>query len=141
MSYEYDPLGRELAVTHTDGRRIASELTPNGWVRAIPGVLDEVVYDARGLPIRLHYANGVVTEVAYTKGPGQVRGQRTTGPAGQMLQEVRHERDQLGLLSAQRRFDARRHGRSRVQLRPAAAADRAASRTEACRSPTATTVT
>lgn len=99
LSYEYDALGREVALTHTDGRRIARELTPNGWVRAIPGILDDVVYDARGLPIRMSYANGVVTDVAYTKGPGHVRSQRTTGPAGQILHAVQFDRDELGRLA------------------------------------------
>lgn len=99
LSYEYDRLGREVAVTHTDGRRIERELGPNGWVRAIPGILDEVAYDARGLPIRLRYANGVVTEVDYTPGPGHVRSQRSTGPAGQVLHRMTYERDGLGLLT------------------------------------------
>jgi len=98
LSYEYDGLGREVAVTHTDGRRIERELTANGRVRAIPGVLDEVSYDARGLPTTLRYANGVVTEVAYEAGPGRVSHQRTTGPAGQVLHDVTYERDGLGLL-------------------------------------------
>ena len=68
-------------------------------MRAIPGVIDDVVYDARGLPIRLRYANGVVTELAYTNGPGRVRSQRTTGPAGQVLYDVRYERDPIGQLT------------------------------------------
>ena len=99
LTYEYDALGRELATTHTDGRRIARELTPNGWVRAIPGVIDDVVYDPRGLPIGIRYANGVVTELAYTRGPGRVRSQRTIGPAGQVLHDVGYDRDALGLLA------------------------------------------
>ena len=99
LEYEYDALGREVAITHTDGRRIARELTPNGWVRAIEGVLAAVRYDARGLPTHLRYANGVTSELAYTEGPGRVRSQRTTGPAGQLLHDVRYERDALGLVS------------------------------------------
>ncbi len=98
LSYEYDGLGRELAVTHTDGRRVERELTPNGRVRAISGILDEVAYDARGLPTTLRYGNGVVTEVEYEAGPGRVRRQRTIGPAGQVLHDVTYERDGLGLL-------------------------------------------
>ena len=98
LSYEYDALGRQLAVTHTDGRRIARELTMNGWVRSMPGILDEVSYDARGLPTALRYANGVVTEIAYSPGPGSVRSQRTTNPAGQLLHDVSYDRDGLGLL-------------------------------------------
>lgn len=99
LAYEYDALGREVAMTHTDGRRIARELTPNGWVRAIPGVLDNVFYNARGLPIRMRYANGVETDIAYTKGPGRVRSQRTTGPAGQTLYDITYERDGLGQMT------------------------------------------
>ncbi|MBC6461716.1 toxin TcdB middle/N-terminal domain-containing protein [Actinomadura sp. HBU206391] len=99
LSFEYDGLGRELAVTHTDGRRIARELTSNGWVRAIPGILDEISYDPRGLPTALRYANGVVTEVGYGPGPGRVEGQRTNGPAGQALHDVTYDRDDRGLLT------------------------------------------
>jgi RHS repeat-associated protein len=98
LAYEYDGLGRELAVSHTDGRRIERELTPNGWVRAIPGILDEVSYDARGLPTTLRYANGVVTDIDYTRGPGYVRRQRTTGPAGELLHDITYDRDDLGLV-------------------------------------------
>jgi RHS repeat-associated protein len=98
LSYEYDGLGREVAVIHTDGQRIERELTSNGRVRAIPGILDEISYDARGLPTAVRYANGVVTEVAYEAGPGRVSHQRTTSPTGQMLHDVTYERDGLGLL-------------------------------------------
>jgi RHS repeat-associated protein len=101
LAYEYDPLGREVAVTHTDGTRIARQLTPNGWTRAIPGFLNEVVYDPRGLPTRIVFANGVTTEIAYTEGPGRVKTQRTVGPTGQVMEDVVYSYDQLRLLLGQ----------------------------------------
>jgi RHS repeat-associated protein len=101
MSYEYDLLGRETATVHTDGTRISREFTPNGWVRAIPGFLDEAVYDPRGRPTHLAFANGVVTEIAYTPGPGRVKTQRTVGPGGQIMEDITYTYDELKLLLGQ----------------------------------------
>ncbi len=100
VSYEYDLLGRETARDHAGGPRVEKRLTPNGWVQAIPGVLDEVRYDARGLPVRIGYANGVVTEMTYTPGPGRLETRRTTGPGGQRFEDVTYEYDRLGMLLA-----------------------------------------
>ncbi len=101
LSYEYDLLGRETAMVHADGTRISRRLTPNGRVRAIPGFLDEVVYDPRGRPTRLAFANGVVTEIGYTPGPGRVNTQRTVGPGGQVMEDFTYTYDQLKLLLGQ----------------------------------------
>ena len=98
LTYEYDLLGRETAVTHTDGTRVAKTLTPNGWVRAIPGFLNQVDYDPRGLPSRLVYANNVTTELSYTPGPGRVMRQKTLGPAAQVMEDVNYQYDKLELL-------------------------------------------
>ncbi|MGH3372553.1 MAG: toxin TcdB middle/N-terminal domain-containing protein, partial [Nocardioidaceae bacterium] len=101
LAYEYDLLGREIAHTHTDGTRIARQLAPNGWVRAIPGFLNEVAYDPRGLPTRLVFANGVTTELTYTDGPGRVATQRTVGPGGQLMEDVSYDYDKLRMLLGQ----------------------------------------
>lgn len=98
VTYEYDGLGRQTVRTHTDGTRIERELTPNGWVRAIPGFLDEVGYDARGLPVRLRYANGVTTEYSYTEGAGRLKTRRTSAPGGQTFEDVTYSYDLLQML-------------------------------------------
>ncbi len=87
LSYEYDPLGRQTAVVHGDGHRVEHELTANGWISAIPGILDEVVYDARGLPTRIAGANGVVTELAYAPGPGRISHRRIVSKSGTVIED------------------------------------------------------
>ena len=98
LNYEYDLLGREIAVIHTDGTRIEKTLTPNGWVRSIPNFLNQVDYNPRGLPSRLVYANNVTTEIVYTPGPGRVATQKTIGPGGQVMEDVSFQYDKLELL-------------------------------------------
>jgi RHS repeat-associated protein len=100
LAYEYDLLGREVAVAHPDGTRIAKQLTRNGWVKAITGFLNDVVYDARGLPSRITFANGVVTETAYTAGPGRVKAQKTVNGLAQVLEDITYTYDQMEVLIA-----------------------------------------
>lgn len=98
VTFEYDPLGRETARHHSNGVSIRKTLTPNGWVKGIHGILDEVSYNARGLPILLRYANGVTTECTYTHGPGRVKTRVTRGPQGTKFEDVENSYDALGLL-------------------------------------------
>jgi YD repeat-containing protein len=98
MRYEYDYLGRETAVVHTGGLRVEKSLTLNGWVSAITGVLSAVTYNARGLPDRISYANGVTTDLTYLEGPGRITKQRTTGPAAQLYEDLIYDLDKMGVL-------------------------------------------
>ena len=100
MRYEYDYLGREIAVVHPDGTRIEKHLTLNGWVRSIPGVLSEVTYDPRGLPTKMSYANGVVTDITYTEGPGRIKTQKTINARGEIYEDLTYTYDMMGLLLA-----------------------------------------
>jgi RHS repeat-associated protein len=100
LRYEHDLLGRELAVTHPDGTRIAKTLTPNGWVQAIAGFVDDVQYDPRGLPVQLNYHNGVATQIGYTPGPGRIKTQTTRNSQNQVLEDVAFEFDALEMLLA-----------------------------------------
>jgi RHS repeat-associated protein len=88
VGYEYDPLGRETAAVHTGGTRVERRLTANGWLRAVPGVIDEIEHDPRGLPASILYANGVRTRYDYTPGPGRIRRQTTTSPQGDVLAKL-----------------------------------------------------
>ncbi len=98
LTYEYDGMGKQRAVTYPDGVRVSQRYYLNGLVRAIDGVVDEVVYDARGLPTRVRYANGVVTDITYEPGPGKVRTQRTVGRGGQVLEDASYRYDRLQML-------------------------------------------
>lgn len=97
LTYEYDLLGREIAVTH-GATRIARTLTPNGWVQSIPGFVDRVEYDARGHALRIAYHNGVTTDFTYTAGPGREKTRVTRNAANQILENVSYEFDQLEVL-------------------------------------------
>jgi len=98
INYEYDVLGREVARSYSDGQRIQRNLTFNGWVSAIPGVVTSISYDPRGLPQTLAYANGVTTTISYEVGPGRVTQQRTLGPQGQVYEDLTYTLDQMGIL-------------------------------------------
>jgi RHS repeat-associated protein len=113
INFEYDALGREVARAHSDGRRIERTLTFNGWVSAIPGVISEISYDPRGLPLTLAYDNGVTTTVGYQAGPGRVDRQRTVGPHGEVYEDLTYELDAMGLLLSS--ADAALGGRGRAQ--------------------------
>ncbi len=109
INYEYDVLGREVARSYSDGQRIARNLTFNGWVSAIPGVVNNIAYDPRGLPQTLSYANGVTTTIGYADGPGRVNRQRTLGPHGEVYEDVTYALDQMGILLSS--VDAAANGR------------------------------
>jgi RHS repeat-associated protein len=98
MSYEYDLLGREVAVTHPDGTRIAKKLTRNGWVKSIDGFLSGVTYNSRGLPAKIKFANGVVTDTTYTDGPGRVKTQKTANGAALVLEDITYTYDKMEVL-------------------------------------------
>lgn len=98
LTYDYDVLGREIAVTYTDGTKVSKELTPNGWVKAIPGILQQVEYNPAGVPTKLVYANGVATDITYTEGAARVKTQTTIAPSGQVMEQVTYDYDRFGLL-------------------------------------------
>jgi RHS repeat-associated protein len=98
MRYDYDPLGREIAVTHTDGTRIARDLTANGWLRAVPGVIQRITYDPRGMPSGILYQNGVRTTYDYTPGPGRIRRQTTLSPQNVALEDVQYAFDKMEVM-------------------------------------------
>jgi RHS repeat-associated protein len=98
LAFEYDGMGKQTAVIHPDGTRVTQRNDKNGMVRQIDGIVDEVLYDARGLPISVRYANGVHTTLAYESGPGKVRHQRTVGAGGQLLQDASYGYDRLQMV-------------------------------------------
>lgn len=98
IAYEYDVLGRQTGALHSDGTHIAQTLTFNGWVRGVGGVLDRIDYDPRGVPAVLAYANGVTTTLTYGDGPARVATRKTTGPHGELYEDVTNTFDLMGML-------------------------------------------
>ena len=70
----------------------------NGLVRRIDGIVDEVVYNARNLPSRVAYSNGVVTEIEYEPGVGLVRRQRTSNAGGMVIEDAQYGYDSMSQL-------------------------------------------
>ncbi len=98
LRHEYDLLGREVAVQHPDGTRLARTLTSNGWTQAIPRFVSNVRYDPRGLPVQVTYANGVVRDMQYTPGPGRIKTQTTRNSQNQILESSTLDFDQMEML-------------------------------------------
>jgi len=98
LAYENDDLGKQTALTYPDGTRVVRSHYDNGLVKRIDGIVDEVTYNARNLPTRMAYANGVVTTIEYEPGVGQVRRQRTTNGAGMVIEDARYAYDAMSQL-------------------------------------------
>ena len=95
LRYEYNDMGKPTALTYPDGTRIGRDYYRNGMTRQIEGVIDEVVYNARNLPTRIVFANGVVTEIEYEPGVGWIANQRTRDRNGVDMENVTFTYDQL----------------------------------------------
>ena len=98
MQFEYDSLGRETAVIHPDGTRIDRNLMFNGWLRSVPSVIQQVDYDARGLPLEVLYQNGVRTSYSHTPGPGRVTRQVTVSPLNEVLEDTTFTLDAMNMV-------------------------------------------
>jgi RHS repeat-associated protein len=65
LALEHDNLDRLAQVTYPDGRRLDYHYDERGQLREVPGILRDVEYDQRALPVRREYANGAVTTAQY----------------------------------------------------------------------------
>ncbi len=81
------------ALTYPDGTRIERRHYDNGMVEAHRRHHRRMTYNARNLPARVAYANGVVTEIEYEPGVGYVSHQRTVGPGGTVIEDARYGYD------------------------------------------------
>ncbi|MCX4903450.1 toxin TcdB middle/N-terminal domain-containing protein [Streptomyces sp. NBC_00878] len=95
LEFAHNGLGRITAVTYPDGSELRYTYSPNGVVVAIEGIIDDIEYNARMLPVRVRYANGVETTMTYTAGPGRVAHQRAVAPDGTVLEDARYSYDVL----------------------------------------------
>lgn len=97
LEFAHDARGQLRSVGYPDGSVVTYERFDNGLLRAVPGFVDGIDYDARRLATTVRHANGVVTTTEYTAGAGRVATQRTVGPGGAVLEDVTHGYDLLGL--------------------------------------------
>ncbi len=65
LAEEHDDLDRLASVTYPDGRKLDYRYNERGLLRAVPGILDRVDYDQRGLATRRDYANGSTATAHY----------------------------------------------------------------------------
>ena len=98
VEFGYDRLGRRTSVKHDDGTTINFNLTANGWIKAIPGVVDEILYDAMGNPVNIAYTNKTITELTYAQGGRKIKTQKVTNKNNQVLENLEYEYLQDGSL-------------------------------------------
>lgn len=89
---EHDNAGRLAATTYPNGLRVDYVLDGSARVRAIPGYLDEVVYDGRGDLSSVAMANGVRSERVYDE-RRRLAALNVTGPDGAALLAFTYGRD------------------------------------------------
>ncbi|MDD7942025.1 toxin TcdB middle/N-terminal domain-containing protein [Actinomycetospora lutea] len=99
LGYDHDDTGRQTSVTYPDGTVVTRSHMLNGVVARIDGVVDRIDYDARNLPTRIEFANGVTTTVGYEPGVGHIASQHTVGPGGVVLEDAVYTYDEMMRLS------------------------------------------
>jgi RHS repeat-associated protein len=65
LAEDHDGLDRLARVTYPDGRALAYGYDDRGLLREVPGILNAVAYDERGLATHRTYANGAETTAHY----------------------------------------------------------------------------
>lgn len=65
LAEEHDGLDRLARVTYPDGRELEYHYNDRGLLREVPGILNGIDYDERGLATHRDYANGAVTTAHY----------------------------------------------------------------------------
>ena len=96
----YDDAGFLLGTEYPDGDTVGTTQNPlvydaAGRLRAIPGIVTEIEYDAAGRPLVRVNANPTRTTWEYTQDRGFLDRIRTTGPAG-LIQDLDYEIDPRG---------------------------------------------
>lgn len=65
VAEEHDGLDRLARVTYPDGRALEYRYNDRGLLREVPGILNGIDYDERGLATHREFANGAVTTAHY----------------------------------------------------------------------------
>jgi RHS repeat-associated protein len=65
MSQTYDALSRITSETFPDADSITYSYNTAGWLSAVSGYVNSIIYNARGQRTQIQYANGVTTNFSY----------------------------------------------------------------------------
>lgn len=68
LHFAYDNQRKITSVTYPDGTKVDYQRANTGLLKAIPGFIDDIDYDATGFRTKIAYANGVVTTRQYSAG-------------------------------------------------------------------------
>lgn len=98
VEYEFDRIGRQTKVVHTDGTEKAYNLYGNGWIKSIDDFVDDIKYDSHGNPVEIHFNNGVKSTRNYSAGGRKISKQRTQKGGGD-LEHLDYTYDVLGNVS------------------------------------------
>lgn len=90
----FDNAGRVVAEQHPDGRRIERTYDGGGRATGIPGFLERIDYDERGLPKQANYANGAVDAWGFDT-RRRLRRLSTAAGNGVSVQDVAFEHDRV----------------------------------------------
>ena len=97
----YDAGGRVLWRSYPDGDSVGSALDPflydaAGRLVAVPGVIEDVEYDAAGRATRVARANGTVTTKTYAPERGWLDSLQTVSGGALLVQDLTYQRDAKG---------------------------------------------
>jgi RHS repeat-associated protein len=92
----FDAEGRIVSIQYPDGTVGPHSYDAAGRLRAISGVINEVLYDASGRPASVQYANGTATQKAYSPERGFLQTINTAGVT--RVQDLTYESDPTGRL-------------------------------------------
>jgi RHS repeat-associated protein len=98
VAEQHDGLDRLARVSYPDGRELDYRYNARGLLREVPGILNGIDYDERGLATRREYANGTVTTAHYDAMDRLDALGTTLG--GKTIQALALEYDRAGNVSA-----------------------------------------
>jgi RHS repeat-associated protein len=91
----FDNAGRAVAKTYPNGRVVTIALDGAGRIAALPGLVPQIDYDARGLRKRVMFASGVQSSYAYDSRM-RTAAITTTTPSGTLVQSYQYGYDRVG---------------------------------------------
>ncbi len=92
---EYDNLGRPSKNTYPDGREITFDLDGASRLIAVPGVINDMDYDDRGLLTHYEFANGVTVARGHDERERLIS-LDAIGPDSSQILSYTYERDRIG---------------------------------------------
>jgi YD repeat-containing protein len=91
ISYTYDSLGRLVSKTLPNGEVITFGYGEDGLLDSVSDVVNNIDYNALGLPVNKEYNNGLVTDYSYSPANFRLTGITTEG-----VQDIEYEYDAAG---------------------------------------------